>query len=110
MVSSDKISPNDSRVSHQQTTLNGRRYRKHSAQSHQYGLDSQMYVDYILGQPQNGQFRGTIFLIHGWPDMSFGWRYQIPALIKMGLRVVAPDMMGYGGTVRTLNMTRRSRN
>ena len=28
-----------------------------------------------------------------------GWRYQIPALVDLGFRVVAPDMMGYGGTV-----------
>jgi hypothetical protein len=28
-----------------------------------------------------------------------GWRYQIPLLLDMGFRVVAPDMMGYGGTV-----------
>lgn len=39
--------------------------------------------------------------IHGWPDLSLGWRYQIPLLVSLGLRVVAPDMMGYGGTVRT---------
>lgn len=40
----------------------------------------------------------TIFLIHGFPDMSFGWRYQIPHLVSLGLRVVVPDMIGYGGT------------
>ncbi|PYH45625.1 alpha/beta-hydrolase [Aspergillus saccharolyticus JOP 1030-1] len=27
-----------------------------------------------------------------------GWRYQIPMLINMGLRVVAPDCLGYGQT------------
>ena len=37
--------------------------------------------------------------IHGWPDCSAGWRYQIPALLEMGFRVVAPDLMGFGGTV-----------
>ena len=29
-----------------------------------------------------------------------GWRYQIPMFLEMGLRVVCPDMMGYGRTVR----------
>ena len=29
-----------------------------------------------------------------------GWRYQIPMLVDMGLRVVAPDCLGYGRTVR----------
>jgi pimeloyl-ACP methyl ester carboxylesterase len=37
--------------------------------------------------------------IHGWPDCSAGWRFQIPALLELGLRVVAPDLMGFGGTV-----------
>ena len=36
--------------------------------------------------------------LHGWPDLSIGWRYQIPVLIEMGYRVVCPDLMGYGGT------------
>jgi soluble epoxide hydrolase / lipid-phosphate phosphatase len=36
--------------------------------------------------------------IHGWPDISAGWRYQIPALVSLGCRVVVPDMMGYGST------------
>lgn len=32
-----------------------------------------------------------------------GWRHQIPVLVEMGCRVVAPDMMGYGGTVSRLS-------
>ncbi|KAL6150829.1 hypothetical protein ACJBU6_11095 [Exserohilum turcicum] len=27
-----------------------------------------------------------------------GWRYQIPMLLELGMRVVAPNMMGYAGT------------
>lgn len=55
-------------------------------------------IDYLFAEPKSASIRATVFLIHGWPDLSFGWRYQIPALVKLGLRVVAPDMMGYGGT------------
>jgi pimeloyl-ACP methyl ester carboxylesterase len=40
-----------------------------------------------------------VIKIHGWPDLSMGWRYQISSLLDLGLRVVVPDMMGYGGTV-----------
>ena len=36
--------------------------------------------------------------IHGWPDLAIGWRFQIPVLLKMGYRVVCPDLMGFGGT------------
>lgn len=39
-----------------------------------------------------------MFLIHGIPDFSFGWRYQIPFLTSLGLRVVAPDLIGFAGT------------
>jgi pimeloyl-ACP methyl ester carboxylesterase len=38
--------------------------------------------------------------MHGFPDISAGWRYQMPMLLSLGLRVVAPDCMGYGRTVR----------
>ncbi|KAI3393569.1 hypothetical protein diail_3918 [Diaporthe ilicicola] len=54
--------------------------------------------NYILAEPASGDVAGTIFLIHGWPDLSLGWRHQIPFLVSQGLRVVALDMMGYGGT------------
>ncbi|KAI9737155.1 MAG: hypothetical protein M1834_000748 [Cirrosporium novae-zelandiae] len=52
---------------------------------------------YLLGVPQKG-YQHTVFLIHGWPDLSMGWRYQIPKLLELGFRVVAPDMIGYGRT------------
>ena len=29
-----------------------------------------------------------------------GWRYQIPQLLELGYRVICPDLMGFGGTVR----------
>ncbi|KAF9869978.1 hypothetical protein CkaCkLH20_12587 [Colletotrichum karsti] len=54
--------------------------------------------NYIFAEPKCREVVGTIFLIHGWPDMSLGWRNQIPYLLSKGLRVIAPDMMGYGGT------------
>lgn len=44
----------------------------------------------------------TLSQIHGFPDLSMGWRYQIPALLKLGLRVVVPDCLGYGRTVYLL--------
>ena len=47
------------------------------------------------------QLLANALQIHGWPDLSMGWRYQIPLLVNLGFRVVAPDMMGYGGTVST---------
>lgn len=54
--------------------------------------------NYLVAEPASCDVVGTIFLLHGWPDLSLGWRNQIPLLLSKGLRVVAPDMMGYGGT------------
>jgi Flp pilus assembly protein TadD len=39
-----------------------------------------------------------VLLCHGWPELWYSWRHQIPALAEAGYRVVAPDMRGYGGT------------
>jgi pimeloyl-ACP methyl ester carboxylesterase len=39
-----------------------------------------------------------VLLCHGWPELSYSWRHQIPALAAAGYRVVAPDMRGYGDT------------
>lgn len=36
----------------------------------------------------------TVFLVHGWPDLSAGWRYIVPALLDQGCRVVCPDLIG----------------
>jgi pimeloyl-ACP methyl ester carboxylesterase len=36
-------------------------------------------------------------LLHGFPETSFAWRFQIPALARH-YRVIAPDLRGYGET------------
>ena len=37
-----------------------------------------------------------MILCHGFPELAFSWRHQIPALGRAGYRVVAPDMRGFG--------------
>jgi pimeloyl-ACP methyl ester carboxylesterase len=39
-----------------------------------------------------------VILCHGWPELSYSWRHQLPALSEAGFRAVAPDMRGYGQT------------
>jgi epoxide hydrolase 4 len=36
-----------------------------------------------------------VVLLHGFPQFWYMWRFQIPALVEAGFRVVAPDMRGY---------------
>lgn len=40
----------------------------------------------------------AIVLLHGFPELAFSWRFQIPALAAAGYRAIAPDMRGYGQT------------
>ena len=37
-----------------------------------------------------------VVLCHGFPELGYSWRHQIPALAASGLRAIAPDMRGYG--------------
>ena len=39
-----------------------------------------------------------VILVHGFPELSFSWRHQLPALAAAGYRAIAPDMRGYGGS------------
>lgn len=39
-----------------------------------------------------------VLLCHGWPELWYSWRHQLPALAAAGYHAVAPDMRGYGQT------------
>jgi epoxide hydrolase 4 len=36
-----------------------------------------------------------VLLLHGFPELWYGWRKQIQPLVDAGFRVVAPDLRGY---------------
>ncbi|KAJ4353569.1 uncharacterized protein N0V89_005299 [Didymosphaeria variabile] len=40
----------------------------------------------------------TYLLLHGFPSSVFDWKYQIAELTAAGYGVLAPDLLGYGGT------------
>ncbi|KAF9872621.1 hypothetical protein CkaCkLH20_09800 [Colletotrichum karsti] len=77
----DKITPNDPRIERKQADVRGKTY------------------SYLHGKPEGGAApKGTVVLIHGFPDISLGWRYQIPMFLSLGYQVVVPDCLGYGQT------------
>jgi len=39
-----------------------------------------------------------VLLLHGFPELWYSWRYQIPALATVGFHAIAPDLRGYGET------------
>lgn len=79
----DKLTPTDPRVTHHTVTLPESRGNR--------------TYHYLLASPTR-QPSATILLVHGFPDLSFGWRYQVPYLLSLNLRVIVPDQLGYGGT------------
>lgn len=62
----------------------------------QYAQIGSHRYHYLYSKPPKGESRGTFLLFHGFPDISYGWRYQIVLLHSLGYEVVAPDMLGYG--------------
>ncbi len=40
----------------------------------------------------------AVVLLHGFPELAFSWRHQIPALVDAGYRAIAFDQRGYGSS------------
>jgi len=41
-----------------------------------------------------------VVLAHGFPELGYSWRHQLPALAAAGYRAIAPDQRGYGRSSR----------
>tara|TARA_R110000868_G_scaffold235373_2_gene489304 strand:- start:18896 stop:19855 length:960 start_codon:yes stop_codon:yes gene_type:complete len=48
-----------------------------------------------LAGPEDGQ---PLLLAHGWPELAYSWKNQIPVLAGAGYRVIAPDLRGFGAS------------
>jgi pimeloyl-ACP methyl ester carboxylesterase len=40
----------------------------------------------------------VVVLAHGFPELAYSWRHQIPVLAEAGFHVLAPDQRGYGAS------------
>lgn len=47
----------------------------------------------------------AVVLLHGFPELAYSWRYQIPALVDAGYRAVSFDQRGYGASSKPPNVT-----
>ena len=47
-----------------------------------------------------GEGDQLILCLHGFPELNYSWRHQMPLLASMGYRVWAPNQRGYGATSR----------
>src|SRR5437764_1842764 len=55
--------------------------------------------DIELRVTEQGEGRPVI-LCHGFPELAYSWRHQLPALAAAGYYAVAPDQRGYGRSSR----------
>jgi haloalkane dehalogenase len=61
-------------------------------ESHYAKVDG-LRMHYLDEGSQDGE---TVLLLHGEPSWSYLYRHMIPPLVEAGLRVVAPDLIGFG--------------
>jgi pimeloyl-ACP methyl ester carboxylesterase len=47
-----------------------------------------------------GEGKKLALCLHGFPELNYSWRHQIPLLVEMGYKVWAPNLRGYGGSSR----------
>jgi pimeloyl-ACP methyl ester carboxylesterase len=120
MTNIDKIKVvDDHRVQRQTIRVNDKTYGamilSHLTHIDEPPLTYNRTIGYLIAEPASG-FSHTVLLvwspvmlryeqeltsikIHGFPDLSMGWRYQIPFFLQHGFRVVCPDCIGYGRSV-----------
>ena len=54
--------------------------------------------------PEQGAGDHLALMLHGFPELNFSWRHQIPELVRKGYRVWAPNLRGYGASDRPAEM------
>lgn len=58
-----------------------------------YCVSERHTTHYLECGPKDGP---VIIFVHGWPELSYSWRKQLPEFARLGFRAIAPDMRGYG--------------
>lgn len=58
--------------------------------------DPEIRIHYIDCLPISGKHKGTILLIHGFPETSYQFRHVTVPLAEAGYRVIVPDYRGAG--------------
>lgn len=59
---------------------------------HHYRESNGIKLHTVEAGPTDGEM---VILLHGFPEFWYGWKEQIPFLVRQGYRVVAPDQRGY---------------
>ncbi|PIL37011.1 hypothetical protein GSI_00703 [Ganoderma sinense ZZ0214-1] len=46
----------------------------------------------------------TLLFVHGFPSTAYDWRHQVAFFAKAGYGVIAPDLLGHGGSSKPLSV------
>lgn len=57
-------------------------------------------LDFELAETGDPRARRLALCLHGFPELNYSWRYQMPLLADLGWRVWAPNSRGYGASDR----------
>jgi microsomal epoxide hydrolase/non-specific protein-tyrosine kinase len=52
--------------------------------------------------PRDG---APVILVHGWPEIAYSWKNQLPALGQAGYRAIAIDLKGFGASDSPLEVS-----
>lgn len=61
-------------------------------------------IKYIDTVQSSGTCKGTILLLHGWPQTSYQFRKVIRPLADKGFRVITPDYRGSGDSSKPMDL------
>ncbi|KAF7365963.1 hypothetical protein MVEN_00471800 [Mycena venus] len=53
---------------------------------------------YFFSPPDSSGLKPTLVFLHGFPSNAHEWRHQVGFFVEHGYGVLAPDLLGYGGT------------
>lgn len=59
-------------------------------------LSSGVVYSYVFSSAKIA--KPTLLFLHGFPSSCYDWRHQIPHFLAQGYGIIAPDLLGYGGT------------
>lgn len=82
------------------TDLNGVNYLRYV---HSARLSSGHNYRYVHYRPYNSS-KPSILFLHGFPSSSYDWRRQFDYFASRGYGILAPDLLGYGGSQKPGNV------
>ena len=55
-------------------------------------------VYHTFVSPATDTRKPTLLFVHGFPSTAYDWRHQVAFFAKAGYGIVAPDLLGHGGS------------